>query len=231
VPHCDGVGGDLHTLSFGLCAKDACVLSHRIGCALRRLSEKRMSSLMHIRAKHTAAADVHSPQASGPFPHHGVQGRLGCLLAHTAEDRKEAYLTGIRLELSLLQASQLRATQNPMAQRDDNHERASLIPRQDAPRTSQKRGQGRTRPATIVFLLALWVLCAGSSDELVQPPQLRVVESIYCRVFFANDPSVVGPGGSIPEELCKNPWVQQQVASLRGWQLFFDCVPGTCSDP
>jgi hypothetical protein len=119
----------------------------------------------------------------------------------------------------------------PMAQRDDNHERASLIPRQDAPRTPQKRGHSRTSPTMIVILLALWVLCAGSSDELVQPPQLRVVESIYCRIFFANDTSVVGPGGNIPEESCKNPWVQQQVASLKGWQLFFDCVPGTCSDP
>jgi hypothetical protein len=90
---------------------------------------------------------------------------------------------------------------NPMAHRDDNHECASLIPRQDAPRTPQKRGHGRTSPTTIVFLLALWVLCAGSSDELVQPPQLRIVESIYCRIFFANDTSGKNPREALQEPL------------------------------
>jgi hypothetical protein len=52
------------------------------------------------------------------------------------------------------------------------------------------------------------------------------MESIYCRIFYKDDPAVKGPDGQISEEICKGAWIQSRVASLKGWQLFFECAPG-----
>jgi hypothetical protein len=59
----------------------------------------------------------------------------------------------------------------------------------------------------------------------------RVFESIYCRIYYSRYESKsaglnFGPYDEIPEERCKNAWIQGRVASLKGWQMFLDCVPG-----
>ena len=57
-------------------------------------------------------------------------------------------------------------------------------------------------------------------------PRIRLFESVICTSFYRDtDPSVLGPGGEVPEKLCKIDPVQDQVASLLGWQYFFDSLP------
>ncbi|KAI9751276.1 MAG: hypothetical protein M4579_006129 [Chaenotheca gracillima] len=65
--------------------------------------------------------------------------------------------------------------------------------------------------------------------ELMQMgPRTRIFESIYCHQYYADhDPSVIGDDGwSVPEDVCnRNGKVQDQVASLKGWQMLFDGIP------
>ncbi|KAM3442177.1 hypothetical protein MY4824_001189 [Beauveria thailandica] len=57
-------------------------------------------------------------------------------------------------------------------------------------------------------------------------PRVRFLESVACSRYYArHDPSRVDRGGSVPERLCKIDAVQTEVASVMGWQLFFDRIP------
>lgn len=81
-----------------------------------------------------------------------------------------------------------------------------------------KKPKGRRSELFIVGVLAIVIFALGTGDELIQPAQTRVLESIYCKNYYAiHDPSyIVGPSG-VPEELCKNAVIQGQVAFLKGW--------------
>ncbi|TGJ78963.1 hypothetical protein E0Z10_g9802 [Xylaria hypoxylon] len=63
-------------------------------------------------------------------------------------------------------------------------------------------------------------------EYLYTAPRVRLFESVSCtRYYLGHDPSVVRPDGSVPESLCKVNPVQDEVASVLGWQLFFDSIP------
>lgn len=65
-----------------------------------------------------------------------------------------------------------------------------------------------------------FILFIGVGDELIQPAQTRVIESIYCRQYYDKvDPGLIGRDGSVEERYCKGPKVQGQVASLKAWAL------------
>lgn len=74
------------------------------------------------------------------------------------------------------------------------------------------------------------------ADGLNVSPTKRLMESILCYEYYErHDPSKillsrdqVRPGalGGVDELLCKIAPVQASVASLAGWQTFFDGFPG-----
>ncbi|KAI0805581.1 major facilitator superfamily domain-containing protein [Xylaria sp. FL0064] len=63
-------------------------------------------------------------------------------------------------------------------------------------------------------------------EYLYSAPRVRLFESVSCkRYYLRHDPSVIRPDGSVPEYLCKVDPVQDEVATVLGWQLFCDSVP------
>ncbi|KAK5011319.1 hypothetical protein LTR28_003988 [Elasticomyces elasticus] len=87
----------------------------------------------------------------------------------------------------------------------------------------------------VILYLAIVVVVLGIGDQLIESPQTRVIESIYCYKFMEqHEPGNVlvgrehvGPGaiGGVPEGLCKIDVVQGQVAMLMGWQRLLDGIP------
>ena len=71
----------------------------------------------------------------------------------------------------------------------------------------------RSRIQSILTLLLLVNLAAS----LYQLPLNRIIERRLCREHYdANDPKVIGPGGSVDEQLCKIDEVQQGLGRLQG---------------
>lgn len=81
----------------------------------------------------------------------------------------------------------------------------------------------------------LVVLLISLGDQWIESPQNRIQEAVICYRYFEQvDPSkillsrrAVGPGaiGGVDEHWCKADQVQADLASLRGWQVFFDGIP------
>lgn len=85
----------------------------------------------------------------------------------------------------------------------------------------------RWAPSTICLLLTLLIVFICTGDEVIQPAQTRVFESIYCREYYTkHDPSLIGSDGrdGVAEGFCKMTEIQGQVALLKGWQGTFDQV-------
>ncbi|GAB1736001.1 hypothetical protein NU219Hw_g6056t1 [Hortaea werneckii] len=88
---------------------------------------------------------------------------------------------------------------------------------------------------TLTYLLMLVIFLAGAGDSIVESPTTRIFESVICyRYFESEDPSkiqlgraAVGPGaiGGVEERYCKADYVQQQLASLAGYQTLFEGFP------
>lgn len=79
----------------------------------------------------------------------------------------------------------------------------------------------KASPFFITTIAILWVLIIEFGDELINPAQTRVFESIYCQLYYRDhDPSVIGSDGhgGVAERWCKIPVVQGEVAMLKGWQ-------------
>ncbi|KAK6072651.1 short-chain dehydrogenase reductase sdr [Seiridium cupressi] len=80
-----------------------------------------------------------------------------------------------------------------------------------------------------VYVVIGCILLAVVNDVgeyLYTAPRIRLFESVACaRYYLQYDPSVVDPDGSVPERLCKINPVQDETASILGWQSFFDSIP------
>lgn len=77
----------------------------------------------------------------------------------------------------------------------------------------------------VAFALAIAVVC-DVGESLYVAPRIRLFESVVCRDYFLrHDPSLVDRDGGVPEHWCKVDAVQAKVASILGWQFFFDSVP------
>ena len=58
------------------------------------------------------------------------------------------------------------------------------------------------------------------------PAHTKLFEQIFCQQYFRqHDPSLIPISGLIPEDQCKNPAIQRQIATLRGWYQTFDAAP------
>ncbi|SPJ87783.1 uncharacterized protein FTOL_12252 [Fusarium torulosum] len=78
----------------------------------------------------------------------------------------------------------------------------------------------------VVLLCIVLAVVSDVGDSLYAAPRVRLFESVACtRYYLRHDPSLVDPHGSVPEHLCKIDSVQDKVASVVGWQYFFDAIP------
>ena len=78
----------------------------------------------------------------------------------------------------------------------------------------------------VVLICIVLAVVSDIGESLYTAPRVRLFESVACtRYYLRNDPSLVDRDGSVPERFCKIDPVQSKVASVLGWQLFFDAVP------
>ncbi|KAK5175378.1 uncharacterized protein LTR77_000517 [Saxophila tyrrhenica] len=97
----------------------------------------------------------------------------------------------------------------------------------------QPKAWQNTQTITHIFMLVILLNSLG--DSLLQSPQTRILESVECYLYYEqSDPSKllldrshVGPGaiGGVDEMFCKVGEVQSRLVTLRGWQIFLDCIP------
>ena len=104
----------------------------------------------------------------------------------------------------------------------DNIETASLVSNStedgDGNRTLYQPLWVRLSVIFINFLIELY-------DQIRIVPEIALFEHSICRSYYSiHDPSVIGPGGSIAEQLCKFKPIQSQLADFRGWKAFFDGI-------
>lgn len=77
----------------------------------------------------------------------------------------------------------------------------------------------------MILCIALAVI-SDIGEYLYLAPRVRLFESVVCTSYYLqNDPSLVDEHGSVLEHFCKINAVQDEVALVLGWQLFFDSIP------
>ncbi|KAF4957186.1 hypothetical protein FGADI_3251 [Fusarium gaditjirri] len=115
-----------------------------------------------------------------------------------------------------------------------NERTALLSPQPEAPNSEPRPianlNTHRTRCSwPWIYVVLLCIVLAVVSDvgeSLYAAPRVRLFESVACtRHYLRHDPSLVDRDGSVPERLCKIDSVQDKVASVVGWQYFFDAIP------
>jgi len=85
------------------------------------------------------------------------------------------------------------------------------------PPDPQQKKQPSISSHSGVLLLFLLLGIINLAIRLLNLPLNRIIEWRYCKEFYQqHDPSVIGPDGSIPEELCKINEVQKKLAWLQG---------------
>ncbi len=78
----------------------------------------------------------------------------------------------------------------------------------------------------VVALVIVIAVVSDIGESLYAAPRVRLFESSVCtRYYMQEDPSLVHRPGDVPEHLCKVNPVQDELASVLGWQLFFDSIP------
>jgi hypothetical protein len=79
----------------------------------------------------------------------------------------------------------------------------------------------------VLYFIAIHFLLAYCELILVAP-LIKLFEQSLCTIYYdAHDPSVIGPGGGIPELLCKIQGIQAPSATIRGWKSMLDTIPGS----
>lgn len=84
------------------------------------------------------------------------------------------------------------------------------------------------RPNYYILGLVLSVVFVTElANSVSKAPLIRIFESVICQNHFALvDPSKINSHGVVEERYCKVGPVQEELALLRGWQDFFDYIPG-----
>jgi len=78
--------------------------------------------------------------------------------------------------------------------------------------------------AAICIALAFFV---EIGDYMLRAPLMRILEAIICRSYYeSTTPIGIDLSIPIPEGKCKIPFVQSELAMLRGWDGTFSCIPG-----
>ena len=87
-------------------------------------------------------------------------------------------------------------------------------------------GKNLTLSGTAAYCLLLYFL-VKMYDMVLVAPLTALFEQALCRAYHKmHDPSLIAPGGSVHESLCKLDEIQAELANIRGWMLAFDALPG-----
>lgn len=71
------------------------------------------------------------------------------------------------------------------------------------------------------------MFCLSFHEGVLVAPYFSLMERAICKTYYSiQDPSMIGDGGWVPEQYCKKPAVQHELALIRGWKSFFDTLPG-----
>lgn len=81
------------------------------------------------------------------------------------------------------------------------------------------------------YICALLQALATLSSAILATPRLRLLESNVCRSHYEYfKPTAINSStNNVPEDLCKIEPVQADLASLLGWDFFFQNLPSMCS--
>ncbi|EER42631.1 MFS multidrug transporter [Histoplasma capsulatum H143] len=84
----------------------------------------------------------------------------------------------------------------------------------------------REKPVVFVFLCVLIVFCIDFGNFLSVAPQTRIYEAIACRKYYEKqEPGQYRLLEDIPEDKCKIPPVQGELAFVQGLQISFEALP------
>ena len=86
------------------------------------------------------------------------------------------------------------------------------------------------RQYTTAWSCGALLVVISLSQTLCKTPLLRIIELDICRSYYQiYDPSVIQDDGLVDEELCKIFPVQQKLATINGFILFFSALLGSPS--
>jgi hypothetical protein len=78
-----------------------------------------------------------------------------------------------------------------------------------------------------LYLCGLFIFVVDVPGFMGEAVRVRMYELSICRDYYSRiDPGVIGPGGDVPENLCKGEHVQSDLAKLRGFQNLLDQIQG-----
>jgi hypothetical protein len=70
----------------------------------------------------------------------------------------------------------------------------------------------------VVSLVILTVFIIQVADYMTKAPLMRLLEDVICRKYYeSTEPAGIGLSLPIPEENCKLPPIQSELAIFRGW--------------
>lgn len=83
------------------------------------------------------------------------------------------------------------------------------------------------RHTHLLFSVFALLLLGNFSYFLLEVPMVRLIERGVCREYHASHPGATSRSlGDIDESLCKLAPIQNVLASIMGWKISFDAVPG-----
>lgn len=109
-----------------------------------------------------------------------------------------------------------------------NAEQSSPEPAQsNQDESSNVKDKKASLPWPTVAAIVVIVACQCTAARIVDLPLTRLIESRYCKRYYEKqDPHVILPDDTIPEELCKVDSVQQQLAWLFGCIIVIHVLAG-----
>ena len=119
----------------------------------------------------------------------------------------------------------------PLSPRGSLEEDAPLLSpttaESQAPTHAPQKKKKKKPWLVLAALIGLLIVIVDIGAFLMEPPKTRLFEANIClRYYEKNDPSKIGPDGTVDEALCKVEQVQQEMAMIFGWQDMFDSIPG-----
>jgi hypothetical protein len=95
---------------------------------------------------------------------------------------------------------------------------------EDVPTQSSHNHPRFLRVVTIVIVT---VFVMQVADYMAKAPLMRLLEDIICRKYYESaKPAGIDLSLPIPEEKCKLPPIQSQLATFKGWDMVISCIPG-----
>ncbi|EPS43686.1 hypothetical protein H072_2318 [Dactylellina haptotyla CBS 200.50] len=97
----------------------------------------------------------------------------------------------------------------------------------DSETGAQSPANTTRKAAIIISLFVIIVFVFDLGNAFFQAPIVRIYEDIICRKYYdIHQPELHPAGKAIPEDQCKIPPVQQELALIRGMEPVFDAIPG-----